>query len=317
MRFSFILVLFLLIISCAHQSTPLPKPEQNLPRLKTVGNKFVQESGEVAKLKGVSLCSLAWHEPLKQIKEVTDPLSGWNPVILRLPVQPRQWEIEGARAYTKKRIDPAIKECNKNNVYCIIDWHKIGPWNDPKVNEQLLEFWRVVAPRYANNPNVIYEVFNEPTKPKARTQENWNIYHEYAQRWVNHIREFAPKTVLLIGSPHWSQSSSFAVQKPISGENIGYVTHVYPLWKPDRWDGLFGDAAEIIPMMLTEWGYSAVNNISILKGTTENFGKPLKEYLESRTHIGWTAWSYDSKCSPAMLGEDNDMAKHVRHWLTN
>ncbi len=136
-----------------------------LPKLSTVENKFVQENGTAVTLKGVSLCSLAWHKPLDQIARVTHPETGWNPKILRLPVQPRMWEIEGAGPYMRKRIDPAVELCNKNGVYCIIDWHKIGNWTDPEVNEELMNFWSNVAPRYANNRNVLYEVFNEPTKP--------------------------------------------------------------------------------------------------------------------------------------------------------
>lgn len=286
-----------------------------LPKLSTSDNKFVQPDGTAVTLKGVSLCSLAWHKPLDQIAQVTHPLTGWNPKILRLPVQPRMWEIEGASAYMRKRLDPAIELCNENGVYCIIDWHKIGNWTDPDVNGNLMDFWEKVAPRYANNPNVLYEVFNEPTKPKARTQENWDAYREYAQTWVDHIRNFAPETVILIGSPHWSQSTSFAVSNPVIGENIGYVTHVYPLWKPSRWDGLFGNAAEDVPMVLTEWGWSSVNQNPLLHSSVEGFGEPLKEYLDAKPHIGWTAWSYDPRCGPAMLGKDSDMAEFVKYWL--
>lgn len=286
-----------------------------LPKLSTLGNKFIQEDGTAVTLKGVSLCSLAWHKPLDQIKQVTDPETGWSPKVLRLPVQPRMWEIEGAGPYMRKRIDPAVELCNKNGVYCIIDWHKIGNWTDPEVNEELMNFWSNVAPRYANNPNVLYEVFNEPTKPKARTQENWDAYREYAQTWVDHIRSYAPDTVILVGSPHWSQASSFAVNNPVIGKNIGYVTHVYPLWKPSRWDGLFGNAAENIPMVLTEWGWSSVNQNPLLNASQESFGEPLKLYLDARPHIGWTAWSYDPRCGPAMLGEDTEMAEFVKRWL--
>lgn len=83
-----------------------------LPKLSTVDNKFVQENGTAVTLKGVSLCSLAWHKPLDQITRVTHPETGWNPKILRLPVQPRMWEIEGAGPYMRKRIDPAVELCN-------------------------------------------------------------------------------------------------------------------------------------------------------------------------------------------------------------
>jgi len=38
-------------------------------------------------------------------------------------------------------------------------------------------------------------------------------------------------------------------------------------------------------------------------------------YLDARHHIGWTAWSYDPRCGPAMLGSDKNMGDFVKEWL--
>jgi endoglucanase len=303
-------------IGCAtSQNFALSAP---LPQLKTESNYFTNNLGEPIKLRGVSLCSLAWHSPLEQIKQVSGVNTGWHPNILRLPVQVREWDRVGGDAYIRARLAPAVKLCRENGVYCIIDWHLIAAWDDPVSDQRLRDFWRKVAPLYANDPNILYEIFNEPTTPKQRTRENWLKWRDKAQSWVDFIRTMAPETILLVGSPHWDQMTSFAAEDPIVGTNIGYVTHVYPNWKPHKWDKLFGDAAAKIPMMITEWGWSSAESSedTLLFGSADSYGQPLRDYLDARPQIGWTAaWSYDPRCGPAMLGRDKDMGDFVKKWL--
>jgi endoglucanase len=305
------------VVGCAKRPNLVLSPP--LPQLKTQGNYFANKLGEPINLRGVSLCSLEWHAPLKQIKQVTDDNVGWHPNILRLPVQVREWDRVGGRAYIRDRLEPAVKLCRENGVYCIIDWHLIAAWDDPVSDKRLRNFWLKVAPLYANNPNILYEMFNEPTIPKQRTRENWLRWRDKAQSRVDFIRILAPETILLVGSPHWDQMTSFAAEDPIAGTNIGYVTHVYPNYKPHKWDKLFGSAADKIPMMITEWGWSsaATSKDTLFYGNTISYGQPLRDYLDARPHIAWTAWSYDPHCGPAMLGRDKDMGRFVKDWLND
>lgn len=302
-----------ILFAALMMSISLPAMANELQRLQTSGNQFETPEGKRVDLRGVSLCSMEWHKPLEQIKEAA---STWKPNIIRLPVQPKEWAKSEPEKYLSTRLDPAVKLCSEQNVYCIIDWHQIGNWEDEKKNQQLEEFWSHVAPRYATNKNIIYEVFNEPTEPQEKSKENWLKFRGKMQGWVNKIREDAPYTVLLIGSPHWSQMTNFAAEAPLEGKNIGYVMHLYPNYKPKSWDEAFGDAASKVPVFLSEWGWSVVDSsIDVIRGTKEDYGVPLKDYLKARPQIGWTAWSYDPKCAPAMLGKDSGMGDFVKTWL--
>ncbi len=289
--------------------------EQSLPRLKIVGNHFESVDGTPVSLRGVSLCSLDWHKPLGLLESAA---TTWNPNIIRLPVQPREWKKTDPARYLKDKLDPAVKLCVKHNVYCIIDWHQISNWQDEEKNKKLEEFWSIVAPRYAGNPHILYEVYNEPTEPKSRNRENWIAFRDKMQVWVDKIREDAPQTVLLIGSPSWSQLPAFAVADPLKGDNLAYVMHPYPGNFPAKtWDKAFGNASKTIPIFLSEWGWTRSEKaFHIIRGTQEAFGEPLKQYLQERPHIGWTAWSYDPKCGPAMLGSDAEMGAFVKQWLS-
>ena len=288
----------------------------DLPRLSVKGNILVGEDNMPVTLRGVSLCSLAWHNGVSLIEQAaTDlPLN-----VVRLPVQSREWNRVGAENYIRDYLDPAVASCTKNNVYCVIDWHIIKPWTDENTIRKLKEFWRIVAPRYADNPNILYEIYNEPTKPKARTEKNWLAWRKAAQSWVDMVRAAAPDTVILVGNPHWDQMPSFAVTHPFMGSNLVYVLHLYPQFKPKSWDKLFGKASEKIPLFISEWGWSAApdNQKKVFAGSREEFGEPLRAYLDERPQISWSAWSYDPKCGPAMLGKDKDMLDFTRDWLND
>lgn len=292
----------------------MPAFAEELPRLQTSGNQFETPEGKRVDLRGVSLCSLEWHKPLEQIQEAA---TGWKPNIIRLPVQPKEWAKTEPQKYLQNRLDPAVKLCGDLGLYCIIDWHAIHDWDDAEKTKALEDFWKIVAPRYATKKNIVYEVFNEPVGPKEKSKENWIAFREKMQGWVDSIRADAPYTVLLIGSPHWSQLTRFAAEDPVKGDNLAYVMHAYPNYKPKSWDKAFGDAANKVPVFLSEWGWSTVEgSIDVIRGTKDGYGVPMKDYLQSHPQIGWTAWSYDPKCGPAMLGPDAEMGGFVKDWLS-
>lgn len=314
MRVFISLFLGFLLISAPVWAEASTKP---LPRLKVSGNHLETPDGQAVTLRGVSLCSLEWHKPLEQIHQVTASKKAWPVNVVRLPVQTKEWQRIGPANYLLHNLDPAVKMCTKNNVYCIIDWHQISDWNKTDDTQMLQGFWRMVAPRYADNPNIMYEVFNEPIAPGEQTRENWLAWKKVAEPWVKDIRKAAPDTVVMMGSPVWSKMPSFAAADPFADKNLMYVLHLYPNIPPKDWDGLFGTASQTIPIIMTEWGWSSQKKHSkmVFAGSVENFGEPLKQYLADKPQISWTAWAYDPKCSPAMLGEDADLAKFVKDWL--
>lgn len=288
-----------------------------LPRLSVEGNRIVQEGGKPIDLRGVSLCSLEWHQPLEQIQAVTASPEKWQVNILRLPVQPQEWDRVGPQSYIRDYLDPAVKLCTENNVYCIIDWHEVGEWTHAGNILRLQTFWSNVAKRYAANPNILYEIFNEPTEPSGRDEKNWAAWKKQAQPWVDMVRKDAPDTILLVGSPHWTQMTNFAPTDPFTGDNLVYTAHVYPNWKPETWDGLFGEASKTVPVFMSEWGWSEERDAFwVIKGTRAEYGEKMRDYLNARPHIGWTAWSYDPNCAPAMLGKDKSMGAFVKEWLS-
>ncbi|WP_175480139.1 cellulase family glycosylhydrolase [Natrinema salaciae] len=74
----------------------------------------------------------------------------------------------------EEHLDPVVEWCRQNGGYCLGDfprhWSGKQYWAVPdtgkpnaKLSEEVESFWETVAPRYAGQSRVLYEVCNEPT----------------------------------------------------------------------------------------------------------------------------------------------------------
>ncbi|HXQ37428.1 MAG TPA: cellulase family glycosylhydrolase, partial [Anaerolineales bacterium] len=205
----------------------------NTPWLSVSGRFIRDPQGNNVVLRGVSLIdvSVANSRPRNAVtltNMLTNDADGWYARVVRFPVYPDAIDGQpGWRAnpdaYFNNHLDPAIQNCISKQIYCIIDWHYIRDYNNSEVDTATRAFWNYVAPSYANVPNVIYELYNEPINP-----DNWSTWKQWAQPWVNIIRSHAPNNLILIGGPRWSQSLSSAASDPFVGSNLVYVAHIYP-----------------------------------------------------------------------------------------
>lgn len=236
----------------------------SLPWLKTDGKWIKDEAGKPVTLRGISFCGFndKWGEKAlpdfsHKISRVTNGVNGWYPNILRLPIKDYHLN-DFSLEQVYRALQAGIDECVTQQVYCIIDWHAVdgeegADWRTPKMEQKTRDFWNYMAPRFKNYSNVIFELYGEPGYPKAVTEENWLTWRNKAQEWVDLIRKQAPKNIILIGSPLWSQITQFAPKYPFHGSNLAYVNHTYPRmkesWPRDvgmeyDWEEVFGKAAD-------------------------------------------------------------------------
>src|SRR5687767_8521307 len=298
----------------------------NTPWLSVSGRFIRDPQGNNVVLRGVSLIdvSVANSRPRNAVtltNMLTNETDGWYARVVRFPVYPDAIDGQpGWRAnpdaYFNNHLDPAIQNCISKQVYCIIDWHYIRDYNNSEVDTATRAFWNYVAPRYANTPNVIFELYNEPINP-----DNWATWKQWAQPWVNIIRSHAPNNLILIGGPRWSQNLSSAASDPFVGSNLVYVAHIYPQHGGQSvWDSWFGNAANSVPFFITEWGWQQGGAIPT-SGTLSGYGVPFSTYMESKG-LSWTAWVFDQFWQPVMfdtsynlLGGENFMGQYTKDFL--
>jgi len=257
------------------------------------------------------------------LDKITNKNDGWHPNTIRLTVWPDGQAIIGVPGwipdpedYYRNYLKPATDYCTSKGLYFIIDWHWIGNYDSAYVDLQTRAFWEYIAPKYANNPYAIFELFNEPVLPN-----NWITWRNVAQGWVDLIRSIAPYNLILVGGPNWSGNSSGSLAFPVTGGNIVYTCHIYPSVSWGEYDQRFGQTALHRPLIMTEWTYEHPDPnaplASMISGDDEvvdgiqsfdprygpapgspssnGYGDHYKAYLEARPNIGWTYWCADNQ----------------------
>ncbi len=295
--------------------------------LYTDGNqiKLNDGDGNLANDLPIILRGLAMTDPAMMPKDggmtaQIDKAVQWNINIIRLPIYPSDnmhgdtnemtftsgWSNSTADTYFNDYIDPTVQYAKSKGLYVIIDWHYIQDVSNDSANKtNTEEFWANMAPRYADDPNVLYEVFNEPIN--ANGAYNWDNFQSIAQDFVDVVRTHAPKNLVLVGSPKWSQIIDRCDDNPIIGNNIVYVAHLYGM----HYDGSDGatieaavtDCADTYPLMLTEWGVDAGDMGDAMS---------IKNLIKAN-NLHWTAWAFHESWWPNLFRGGSD----VSTWTNN
>jgi endoglucanase len=294
------------------------------PWLHRDGNLIRDPSGNKVVLRGINTADVGRVNRLSEwrgknighvIDLATNESKGWYTRAIRLPCQQQDINTAGGvETYVDKHLIPAVERCKRKGVYAIVDYHRITGYDGEQIDSEVRNFWNHVAPLFADESHVIYEVFNEPTTPFGWGQsitevgmEHWQLWKETAQPWVDLIRRHAPQNLILIGSPRWSQYTRFAAQDEFEGDNLAYVFHCYTQFEgpgdcPDCWGYLFGNASREIPIFITEWGYANASSPDHhFTGTTSGFGQKFKDYINAHDAIHWQAWCFDMNWEPMMF----------------
>ncbi|WP_207591314.1 cellulase family glycosylhydrolase [Halomontanus rarus] len=344
------------------------------PRLHTDGRWIVDPDGTRVKLRGFAPASLEfidydWYPfTVEEVLERATDGEQWHPNTVRLPITEDPVHEQGMDYIVDDLLRPAVDLLADRGVYAVIDFHLIRPYIDAMGNaegmvedgwaddisglgfdanvptDDLLEqFWSAVAPEFADDENVLFELFNEPTLPLTwadygeygadvtTREESWLLWRDAAQPWVDTIREHAPETPIIIGSPDWTSETQFAPEYPFEGENLIYSGHIYPPnGQPDEFDPEYGAPAEDVPVIITEFGWDPDEaEDSEGYGTTSGWGEPVREWMESYDNMGWFAWCFDDTWAPTFfespdegVGEPWELkdgpeqsGEFVRQWL--
>ena len=300
------------------------------------GNQITDEAGRPVTLRGLSVlaprhnseCAECDPRPIADMIDLSvNAEQGWHNKVLRLPVT--EWAPNDSLTLEEnfaQNIDPYVQQAIELGIYVIVDFHRVQNYGDDveggTPQSVVREFWEYVAPRYADVPNVIFEVYNEPLTPA-----DWATWKSYITPVVDAIRGVAPNNLILMGSPNWSTMVNEAAADPIADANTAYVYHLYPNQGPSsaaNLDARFGNAAETIPVVLTEFGWNPVGDFSdaVTAGTTKCWGVGLRNYLDERPWISWNAWVFDNYWKPQMFDHDWNLlggehqGQFVQNWLS-
>jgi endoglucanase len=159
-------------------------------RLKVIGTKLCDKNGDPVELKGMSahhLKNYPWTS-----STVVALIKQYHNSMIRAAMYIEEegylTDPAGMKAREKILIDAAIA----NDIYVIIDWHGVG--GDPnKYTTQAKAFFQEMSATYGSCPNVIYEIYNEPTV-------DWGAIKNYANQIIPVIRANDPNSVIVVGT---------------------------------------------------------------------------------------------------------------------
>ena len=260
--------------------------------LKIKDNTLVNEKNEKIQLKGMSTHGLQWYgeyaneETIKDLKEM-----GSN--LIRIAMYTEENGYISNRNI-KEKVEKIVEIAKKEDMYVIIDWHILSD-GDPLIHkEEAKEFFREMSLKYKDYPNVIYEICNEPNGNV--TWEN-NI-KPYSEEVIKVIRENSKKSIIIVGTPTWSQEVDKPANNKINDELVMYALHFYSGTHTEWLRERAKEALKEIPIFVSEWGVSdASGNGGVYKEETLKWLKFMKE-----NNISWANWSLSNKNeSSAML----------------
>jgi endoglucanase len=242
-------------------------------------------------LRGMSLFWSQWGSAYWSAGAVKTLRNDWGATIVRAAMGVEEGDsylqhpdVEKARV--RAVVDAAIAE----GMYVIIDWHD---HHAEQHTEQAKAFFTEMADLYGKKPNVLFEVYNEPLATTT-----WAQVRTYAETITSAIRSRGASSVVLVGSPHWSQDVDIAAQSPLTDTNVAYTLHFYAA-QPEHKAQLRAKAQLALEkgasLFASEWGTPN----AIAQGSPDlSESKVWLDFLAAK-QIGWCNWSLHDKAEPA------------------
>jgi endoglucanase len=271
----------------AHQA--MADGDVALAGIQVIGNQLVTLDGRPLRLTGVnrSGAEFACIHQWGIFEGPTDPPSvalirSWHANVVRIGLNEDCWlgingvpQASGGEKYRQTVID-YVNTLTWNGVYAIVDLHWSAPGSVPATSlrplpdaDHSLEFWRSVATALADNPDVVFDVFNEPF---GVDWDCWRDGCEYPggpdtgpwqtvgmQSLIDTIRGAGARQPLLVGGLWFANDvTGWRAHQPHDplGQLVASV-HVYPFNRcnePSCWNDEIAPLAESVPVLVTEFG---------------------------------------------------------------
>ncbi len=255
--------------------------------LKVEGTNIVDKNGQVMQLKGISTHGLQWYPQYVNKEAFKYMMDEWGINVVRLAMYSDP--NVGYKKEIHKTVEEGINYATELGLYVIVDWHILSDGNPNLHKTEAIEFFKEIANLYKDNENIIYEICNEP---------NGNVTWErdikpYAQDVIKEIRQIDVDSIIICGTPTWSQDVDIVAKSPIEGyDNIMYALHFYAATHTDWLRNKAQQAIDSgLPIFVSEFSIcDASGNGAIDYNQAEEWIKFL-----SKNNISWVLWNLSNK----------------------
>ena len=267
--------------------------------LKVSGTKLVNEKDEDFILKGVSSHGIQWFNDLYTKNNIKVLKEDWDTNVFRIAMYTKEGGFIDDSSI-KDKVEKIVDDCISLDMYVIVDWHILSDNNPTTYTESSKRFFDEISKKYKDKPNVIYEICNEPNG-----NTSFDDINKYANEVIPVIRKNSPKSLIIVGTPNWSQDVDRVVK--LDYDNIMYSLHFY---SGSHKEELRNKARSALnnntPIIVSEFGVSeASGNGGIYFDETDKWIKFLKE-----NNISIISWNLSNKNeTSAILKENTNVVK--------
>ncbi|MCX6181666.1 MAG: cellulase family glycosylhydrolase [Bacteroidetes bacterium] len=287
-------------------------PVGNFGKLKLVGLQLSSECGDPVQLRGISTHGPQWFENCYSSSSVEAIANNWNADVFRLALYVEEDGYVLNPAKWKLWVDKMVETAEKLGIYCLIDWHVLADGDPMKNIEAAKDFWDYVSKKHGGKKNVLYEICNEPNeryKYYGAANEkfvNWARIKQYAEIIIPIIRKNDPETIIIVGTPFWSNRPWKAAADPLTGANAYNTMYTYHYYASTPQHNKNLDTVKTIlnkiPIFASEWGLSEESgdgNVDL--ASAQNFADVLGGKNDAQIKVSWCTWSFADKDESSAL----------------
>ena len=179
-------------------------------KLHVEGTNLFDEHGNQVVIKGASTHGLTWFPQYVNTNLFRQLSREWNTNLIRLAMYSYDY-VHGDREKNLEILRKGVQYAIENDMYVMVDWHILID-NNPNENlAEAINFFNMMAKEYANVPNVIFEICNEPNGDCT-----WEDIKEYANIIIPVIRRHKPDALILIGTPNYDREIQEPAKDPVA-----------------------------------------------------------------------------------------------------
>ena len=336
-RMAFALLLAAMTTSLLPAATPAGAADTaGLLPLRVSGTNIVNSQGEKVRLRGVNAASMEFTSDGQGriLQTVKVGIRDWHANLIRLPLSQDRWfgcapeQKDHGQAY-RALVRDIVAYCASNACYIILDLHwsdcnewgrNIGQHSMPDTNS--LAFWRDFAPVFANNPAVLYDLYNEPhdvswevwmrgglitDTPIGRLAENppKTFVAVGLQTLLDAVRAAGAKNVVVAGGLDWAYDFTGVLEgwrlADPRGNGVIYANHCYDNKHEsvDTWIARMEAASARLPVIVSEFGGNAGPSHMV---PADNWLLHVMRSLEEH-QWSWVAWDLHTSAKPNLISD--------------
>ncbi len=258
------------------------------------GSHLVDGKGNPVQLRGISTHGLAWYPVYVNATCFRELHDTWNANVVRLALYTEEYGgycSGGDRTQLLNLVRSGIRYATDAGMYVIVDWHILSDGNPLTHLADAKAFFATISSEFGGQGNVIYEICNEPNGGTS-----WDDIRRYANEVIPVIRSNDPSSVVVVGTPTWSQEVDKALANPLDFDNVMYALHFYAATHRDDLRSRMVSCSQAgLPIFVTEFGIcDASGNGQIDEASADQWVATMNSL-----DISYCMWSLSNKAESA------------------